>query len=513
MRKLIKNAKIYQSDADSIVIEDGIIQEIFKGSKEDEYDEVIDIKGSLILPGFIDSHLHLLNLGYYLSHVSLIGLPDLGTLLDTVKTNLKEGQWFYARGFNESTFKEPILPTKEMLDKISTDTPISLSRACGHMMVVNSKVLQLCGITKDEEQDGGRIDFENGFVYEHAIEEIKAYMPKPTRDDLYDYVNQAMKYLNQYGITSVGSDDFISVTENWELPLDVFLRQSHKQHMTVRMSEQCEFTSLEDFAKFLDEGYTTGMGNEQFQIGPLKMILDGSLGARTAYLSKPYEDETGMRGMLCYSEEEYKKYVALANHYNMPTITHAIGDQTVDIVLDTYEDYMLEGNPLGYGLVHCQIMRQDQIDKVVQRGIHCFIQSLFINGDSVFYEKRVGDTAKTSYPFGSLYRGTPTGNGSDAPVEIPDVLKGIYLAVTRKSIDYEAKMDPSECLTIEEAIDSYTEDASRVIGRKEDLGRIAPGYRADFVVLDKNLYEIEPEEILKTKVLLTIFDGDIVYQA
>ena len=155
----------------------------------------------------------------------------------------------------------------------------------------------------------------------------------------------------------------------------------------------------------------------------------------------------------------------------------------------------------------------DQIDKVVQRGIHCFIQSLFINGDSVFYEKRVGDTAKTSYPFASLYRGTPTGNGSDAPVEIPDVLKGIYLAVTRKSIDYDAMMEPSECLTIEEAIDSYTEDAARVIGRKEDLGRIAPGYRADFVVLDKNLYEIEQEEILKTKVLLTIFDGDIVYQA
>ncbi len=517
MRKLIKNATIYKSSMDSILIEDGRILEVFQGDKNlENIDEVIDVKGAFVLPGFIDSHLHTLNLGYYLSNVSLIGITSLKRLLEIVKEKIaqvKEGKWFYARGFNESIFEEPKLPTKQMLDEISKDIPIVLSRACGHMMVVNSKVLELCGVTDDEEKDGGRIDYENGFAYEYALEDIKAHMPSPTREDLILYLQEAMHYLNQFGITGVGSDDFISVTENWELPLDVFLQQSYQHKMSIRMNEQCEFHTLEEFAKFLDEGYTTGVGNEIFQVGPLKMIVDGSLGARTAYLSKPYEDAKETRGMLCYSEEEFARFVELASNYNMPTISHAIGDGAVDVVLDTYEEYMLENNPLGYGLVHCQIMRRDQIDRILKHKLYCYIQSLFINGDAVFYEKRVGDTARTSYPFASLYRGTTTGNGSDAPVEIPDVLKGIYLAVTRKSIDFDAMMDASECLTIEEAIDSYTVNAAKLIGREEDLGKIQEGYLADLVVLDKDLTKIEPKEILDTKVVLTLFDGEVVYQA
>ena len=166
MRKIIRNANIYHSEANTITIEDGIIQEVYQSDgTETGYDEEIDLKGAFLLPGFIDSHLHILNLGNYLSNVSLAGLSSIEELLECVKNHLHEvptGQWFYARGFNESVFEKPVFPTKQMLDEISTEVPIVLTRTCGHMMVVNSKVLEICNIHEDVERNGGRIDFETG---------------------------------------------------------------------------------------------------------------------------------------------------------------------------------------------------------------------------------------------------------------------------------------------------------------------------------------------------------------
>ena len=196
----------------------------------------------------------------------------------------------------------------------------------------------------------------------------------------------------------------------------------------------------------------------------------------------------------------------------MPTIAHAIGDKAVDQALEVFKDEVLENNPLGYGLVHTQILRKDQIDKIIEMKLDCYFQSLFIDSDaSVLKERIVSELQDTSYPYKTLLENTRCANGSDAPVEIPDVLKGIYLAVTRKSTITGVEMNQNECLTIDEAISSYTNRGAEMMSHSDSRGKIEVGYEADIVVLDKDITTCPFEDILKTKVIMTIVHGEEVY--
>ncbi len=312
-------------------------------------------------------------------------------------------------------------------------------------MAVNSRALELAGIDAATSAEGGDIDFENGILTEFAINLITAVMPGVSFERIEKAVQKAQKELNRYGITSVGSDDFISLSDDWRTVLDAFMKLSYTRKLTVRINEQCEFPSLEEFARFLDEGYTTDVGDDFFRIGPLKLIADGSLGARTAALREPYSDAPEEKGTLIFDRDAMSAWIRLASDYNMPAIVHAIGDETVDEVLACMREYVLEGNPLHAGLVHCQIMNQAQTEEMCARKLNAYFQSLFIDPDAKILKERVGEArAAESYPFKTLSEHTVASNGSDAPVEIPDVLKGIELAVTRTSLDGSASMNPDE---------------------------------------------------------------------
>lgn len=503
MKKAYINATIYQQDNTAFILEDNYITKV--SSNEDvlndviDEDEVIDLKGMFVLPGFVDSHMHLLELGYYLSCVQLANcssLEEMKEKLTSRLTTLKEGEWLIARGYNEENFSDKKKPTKEFLDLIHKDIPICVTRSCGHSMSCNSKALELAGIT----------DSIDGIVEEEMINVVHDAWNVPDESTLQEYIYKGVECANQYGLTTVGSDDFLSLTHDYTTILDVFEKLSYQEKLNLRVNEQCEFNTIEDFAKFLDEGYTFDVGNDYFRIGPLKLITDGSLGARSASLNKPYNDDPTNSGILNYSIDELKEWVQLANQFNMPTIAHCIGDKAVDEVLDAYEDNVYEGNPLHHGLVHCQILRKDQIQKIIDQKLSCYFQSIFIDSDASILEDRVGkELAETSYPFKTLYENTIASNGSDAPVEMPNALLGIDLAVTRKG------MNQDECLTIEQAIDSYTSSGAKQLFMEDKIGKIQEGYYADIVVLDTDITKCEPTKIHETKVMMTIMNGNEVY--
>ena len=321
-----------------------------------------------------------------------------------------------------------------------------------------------------------------------------------------------MKQMNRYGVTACGSDDFMSTGADWKTVMDAYSQLSYQQRMTVRVSQQCEFESPESFASFLDEGYSTGIGDDFFMIGPLKLVCDGSLGAHTAAMSEPYRDKKDEKGILLYDDEEMLVLMKLAAQFNMPTICHAIGDRAVDQVLKNLKKVNLPGNPLGHGLVHCQIMRPDQIKQIHEMNLNCYIQSAFIEDDAPILESRVEKTrADTSYPYATLFHSVNTSNGSDAPVTEPDVMKGIQLAVTRKTMDGKSAMNLKECLTVNEALASYTSRGAKAL--QMDIGEIAVGKKGDLVVLETDPRTLGKTEIGQDKVLLTIMNGEVVYDA
>lgn len=519
MRKAYINANIYQQDNHAILIEDHMISLVSSNedvlSHTDEHDEIIDLKGMFVLPGFVDSHMHLAELGFYLSCVQLStcrSLEDIRGKLNSQLPHVKKDHWLIARGYNEELFEEKYIPDRTFLDSISKDIPISLTRACGHFMCCNTKALQMAGIDENTVIEGGSIDYEDGILEENAINIIHEAWPKADVMTLQDYILKGISCCSQYGVTSAGSDDFLSLTNDYPLVLDAFEKLSYQDRMHLRVNEQCEFASLDAFAKFLDEGYTFDVGNDFFRIGPLKLILDGSLGARSGAMSQAYKDDPSTQGQLNYEDEDVETYVALANRFNMPTIAHCIGDRAVDQILDIFEENVYEGNPLHHGLVHCQILREDQIRKIIEKQYSCYFQSIFVEADASIVEKRVGkELAATSYPYKTLYEGTLASNGSDAPVELPQALLGIQLACTRTSTKGDA-MNQKECMTIEEAIDSYTIQGAKQLFMEDRIGKIEQGYYADLVVLDEDITKKDIHTVKDTKVMMTIMNGEVVFE-
>ncbi len=521
MKKAYINCEIYQNEATAILTEDERIVLVSDNdsvlSQTDDSDEIIDLNHMFVLPGFVDSHLHLMELGYYLEHVVLENchsLEEVKTKIEQRLPRLKEGEWLIGRGYNEDAFEVVQKPDRLLLDEISMDVPIVLTRACGHVMSVNLKALQMAGITPETTVEGGVIDYERGILEENALHIMHDALPKPDVMEIEDYILRGASQVNRVGITTVGSDDFISIMKDYRPTLDAFEKLSFQQRLNVRVNEQCEFQDTKDFSQFLDDGYTFDVGNDFFKIGPLKLIIDGSLGARTAALSQPYADDPKTSGYLSMSEDEIETYVALASRFNMPTITHCIGDAAVDAVLNVYDEYVYEGNPLHHGLVHCQIMRPDQIQRVIDHQYSCYYQSAFIDYDASILEQRVGaELAKTSYPYKTLYENTLCSNGSDAPVEMPNPLLGIQLAVTRESTRYPgACMNEQECLSVEQAIDSFTINGAKQLFMDDCIGKIQTGYYADFVVIDQNLTKMDPHEIASAKVMMTIMNGKTVFE-
>ena len=260
----------------------------------------------------------------------------------------------------------------------------------------------------------------------------------------------------------------------------------------------------------------TGTGSSRFKIGPLKMLGDGSLGSRTAFLSQPYADDASTCGLPVFSQETLDEMIGYANAQGMQVAVHAIGDACLDRVLNAYEKALREHprKDHRHGIVHCQITRADQLQKIEELGLHIYAQSIFLDYDNHIIEARVGKKlASTSYNWKSLMRhGVCVSNGTDCPVELPDALASMQCAVTRTTLhDHVGPYLPDQCFTVQEALDSYTSCGARGSFEEALKGQIKPGMLADFVVLGENPFEVDVETIKDIPVCETWVGGVKVY--
>ena len=477
--------------------------------------EQIDLNNKYVYPGFNDSHMHLVNYGQSLKNVLLEKHTNsLKALLEELKKHLVKGQWLIGRGWNHDYFTdEQRFPTRKDLDMISEEEPIVITRTCGHILVANNKAIELANITS-EAVEGGYFDLDAGLFQENALYLIYDTIPQPTIEEIKDNILIAQKELHSYGITSVQSDDLLSATSDYHDALQAFEQLRAENKLTIRVYEQAQLPTLKALKEFINLGYCTGSGDDFFKIGPLKMLGDGSLGARTAFLSKPYYDAPKTRGIPVFSREEIKMMFDYANRHEMQIAIHAIGDGILDWIFEGYENALknYSREDPRHGIVHCQITREDQLLKYQQLHLHAYIQSVFLDYDNHIINQRVSpQLAQTSYNFKTLRNITTISNGSDCSVEAPDVLKGIQLAVTRTSIDGTGPYLKEQALTREEAIESFTIGGAYASFEEEVKGTLEVGKYCDFVVLSDNILDVDVQHIKDIKVLATYVGGQLVY--
>ena len=533
MKTLLWNGKVYTGEgrAQAFAMEGGRF--VAAGSNEEilalrrDGDRVVDLAGRFACPGFNDSHMHLLGFGAALGMAQLAGHTGsleemLACVADFARNHPpRPGQWLRGRGWNQDYFSgEKKMPDRWDLDRISTDYPIALSRACGHVWAVNSKALEAAGIGPDTPDPvGGAVGRKNGkpdgLLYDNAIGLAGQVIPAPGPEDILDMLDMARREVNRRGITSVQTDDYSTFRVPWETVNGAYRALEADGRLTARIYEQANFSEPEELRRFVETGNVTGRGSEYFKIGPLKLLGDGSLGARTAHLSVPYADDPSTRGFSLFTDERLRELVSYAHAHGMQIAVHAIGDECLERVMNALEAAQKEAprEDCRHGIVHCQISRSDQLDRIARMGLHVYAQSIFLDYDNHIVEKRVGkELASTSYSWKTLMgKGVSVSNGSDCPVELPDVLTGIQCAVTRTSLDGTGPYLPHEAFTPEEALDSFTWRGAEASFEEDLKGRIKAGQLADFVILDESPLEARPETIHDIKVLETWMDGKKVY--
>lgn len=269
-------------------------------------------------------------------------------------------------------------------------------------------------------------------------------------------------------------------------------------------------------AFLLEDGNVTGTGSDGFRIGPLKMLGDGALGARTAYLTKPYADDPTTRGLSVFTPDAFDELIGYANKQGMQVAVHCIGDACLDLVLSSIEK-ALAAHPRDdhrHGIVHCQITRPDQLDKIADLKLHVYAQSISLDYDLHIVEDRVGkELAQSSYSWKTLMdKGATVSNGSDCPVELPNVMGGIQCAVTRRDLKGAGPYLPEEAFTVQQALDSFTKLGAYASFEEEKKGQIAPGMLADFVVLGGNPFEMDSSKIKDIPIVATYLGGKRVYE-
>lgn len=529
MKTIYHNARVYTGEdvfAQAFCVEDGYFT--FAGSEEAaskmEADRRVDLQGAFVCPGFIDSHMHLLNYGQTLSIAQLAKCTDsLENMIACLKaTKPGRGGWILGRGWNQDFFGDVTrMPNRWDLDRVSTEHPVCATRACGHALSINSKALELLGITADTPQmDGGQIVMENGVpngvFFDNAMDLVFKAIPSPGKKDVKEMLRSACRALNAYGITSCHSDDYC-VFQNlpWNVVNEAYRELEAAGELSVRVYEQANFPKLEGLKDFIDQGNVTGVGSPYFRIGPLKLLGDGALGARTAYLSISYQDDAEAKGLSVFTAEEFDTLIGYAHGHGMQVAVHCIGDACLDLVLSSLEKAMAE-NPREnhrHGIVHCQITRGEQLAEIARKKLHVYAQSIFLDYDIHIVEARVGkELAETSYSWKTLMKmGATVSNGSDCPVEYPNVLGGIQCAVTRRDLKGVGPYLPEEAFTVREALDSFTKAGAYASFEEAVKGQIKPGMYADFVVLGQDPFAVEENKIQEIPVLQTYVAGKRVY--
>lgn len=501
-----------QPEAEAVAVENGKI--LFVGSDKQtkqfigDKTKVIDLHGKTVVPGFIDTHAHLTEFGFSLLQIDLRNVSSIKEIQQKLEREVtQKGQrqrWILGFGWDQERLKEKRYPTRWDLDKAAPNNPVILDRVCKHICVVNSKALELAGITKESKVEGGEIDKDpetgelTGILRENAKTLVWSAVPSPSDKEMERAMKLACEKAVEEGLTSV----------HWIVSSlkEYFLLRKLREEKTLPLRVYVIFP-----IRFLDElvqkGLFTGFGDEKIKIGCVKILLDGSLGARTAALNKPYNDEPQSKGMLLYSKNELQKLVTNAHKLGFQLAIHAIGDKAIETALDAVEVALKEKpkEDCRHRIEHASVLNKKLIKRLKKLSVIASVQPHFVISD-FWVAQRVGKArARWVYPFKSLLReGVCTTGGSDSPIEPISPLLGVWAAVSRKSF-------PREKIGVEEALRLYTLNAAWASFEENVKGSIEKEKFADFVVLSEDIRTVAPENLRNVKVEMTIINGEVVF--
>lgn len=486
---------------------------------------VIDLKGRLATPGLNDSHLHLVSLGMTMGWVDSKpeSAPTLEALLGAIAARAataKPGEWILSRGYDQTKLDTGRHPYREELDRAAPNNPVMLVRACGHIAICNSEALRLGGIDeKSPTPQGGLIEQQNGrltgLLAENARAPVQAAIPAATEEDIIAGIERGGQYLLSLGITSC-MDAAVGQKGGFRE-----IAAYHRAKRDGRLPVRTWLTLLGDDGRSIvpdcyDAGLISGTGDEMLMIGAVKLFLDGSAGGRTAWMTEPYLGEDKTTGVWMWEDAELERMVLDAHKKGYQLACHAIGDAAIEQLITAYEKALaaFPDPDRRHRIEHCGFSTPAQHERMVKAGIYPCPQQVFIHDFGDAYVKVLGpERALPSYPFRTWFDlGLKPATGSDAPVCDPNPFPNFHTMLTRETWKGTV-MDAAQRVSIEEALQAYTEFGAFSQKQENVKGRLAPGFLADVAVFSRDLLTAKPADILKdTRCDLTILGGEVVYE-
>lgn len=505
----------------AIEYDKGKVTRLLTSSEEVERSQAptrIDGKGATLLPGLIDAHGHITSHGRALSAVDLIGSAteaEAGTRVAAYIAANPEKDWVLGRGWNQVLWPGKAFPSSTSLDEVSSKRPIALRRVDGHALWVNSRALELAGITDaTDDPDGGQIVRDEqgratGVLIDNAMGLVDRVVPPVSDQDMQEFAMNAMRDLASEGLTSV-HDAGISAQEVRAFQA---LRKAGKMPIRVyAMLEASDPANEKNLAKGpqLDP-------EDMLVIRSLKIYADGALGSRGAALFGDYSDEPGQRGLLLTTDEQLQRYISTAMAAGFQVNTHAIGDLANARLLDFYEQMIkrYDSRDLRHRNEHSQIIRVQDIPRFASIGVVASVQPTHATSDKNMAGDRLGkERLAGAYAWKTLIdSGAMVAGGSDFPVEFANPFFGLHAAVTRQSHDNQPTGGwlPQEKLSRDQALSLFTENAAWAAHQENVIGKLLPGYAADFILVSDDYFTVPEQDIWKNKVLATYINGEKVF--
>lgn len=481
--------------------------------------EIIDLNGAVILPGMIDTHQHLFSYASSFKQLSLdkvTSMKELKEVLSEYAKHVPEGEWIYGVGYNSDIFTDDTrLPDRYDLDEACPNHPVLLARWCLHFFSANSLALKTAGIDQNFRLAAeGNVRFDEkgeptGIICDAAGALIASMIPDPltTLEAKMDVLEQACHELNKLGLTGTHaiqakicnlmeySDAYQALNDDGRLTLRIYLGIDELPNCSIQ----------------------TGLGDNMVKYGFYKLFVDGNLGGRTAYMINPYSDDCTATGMSNHTQEELTALVRDGYTRGIQVGTHVIGDQAIEMLTTAIETvYHEDPKPdPRFRMIHMTVLNENIIDRIKKLPVIIDIQPPFIHTDMPWIDERIG-TERGPYtnPWRKLIdAGLTLTAGSDMPGYGP--MQGIYCIVTRKDLNGYPKNGwyPENCVSVYEALCMYTKNAAYSSFEEDIKGTITKGKLADFVIIDKDIFHVSPEEIKDIQILKTYLGGKLVYSS
>lgn len=477
---------------------------------------VVDARGAMLVPGFIDAHVHFLDGGLGLLSVQLRDAEtpaDFAARVRDFAASAPGGTWITGGDWDHTRWGGA-LPTREWIDAVTKGQPVWVQRLDGHMGLANSAALAAAGITRDTpDVEGGEIVRDargepTGILKDNAIPLVQRAIPEPDAATLDRALDGAMRYVAARGITAVHH------MGSWA-DLAVFERAHREGRLGTRLYAA---VPLDTWERLRDVVTEQGRGDEWLHIGALKGFVDGSLGSHTAAMLEPFTDAPTDRGLLVNTPEDLERWTDGADAAGLHVLVHAIGDRAIRLQLDIFERVARAHGPRDrrFRIEHAQHVAPADLPRFAELGVVASMQPYHAIDDGRWAEAVIGpERARTTYPFRSLRdTGAQLAFGSDWFVAPPTPLEGIYAAVTRRTLDgaHPGGWIPEQTIGVEDALRAYTMGAARAGFDETRTGSLQRGKLADFVLLDRDLTRIPPEEIRDARVAMTVVGGEVKYQ-